>query len=85
MCARAKSLHCNPVGCSPPGSSVHGIFPDKNPGVGCHALLQGVFLNQGLNLGLPRLLHWQADSLPLVPPVKPVVGIKPMRSPSNSS
>ena len=27
--------------CSPPGSSVHGISPGKNTGVGCHALLQG--------------------------------------------
>ena len=36
--------------------------PGKNTGVGCHALLQGIFWTQGLNLGL---LHWQADSLPL--------------------
>ena len=28
--------------------------PDKNTGVGCHALLQGVFLTQGLNSGLPH-------------------------------
>ena len=26
--------------------------PGKNPGVGCHALLQGIFLTQGWNLGL---------------------------------
>ena len=26
----------------------------KNTRVGCHALLQGIFLNQGLNLGLPH-------------------------------
>ena len=26
---------CNPMDCSPPGSSVHGIFPGKNTGVGC--------------------------------------------------
>ena len=37
-------------------------FPGKNTGVGCHFLLQGIFPTQGLNL---RLLHWQADSLPL--------------------
>ena len=43
---------CDPVDCSPPGSSVHGIFPGKNAGVGCHFLLQGVFPTQGLNLGL---------------------------------
>ena len=29
----------------------------KNTGVGCHALLQGIFPTQGLNLGLLRLLH----------------------------
>ena len=27
-------------------------FPSKNTGVGCHSLLQGIFLTQGLNLGL---------------------------------
>ena len=32
---------CDPMDCSPPGSSVHGDFPGKNTGVGCHALLQG--------------------------------------------
>ena len=32
---------CNPIGCSPPGSSIHGDSPGKNTGVGCHALLQG--------------------------------------------
>ena len=39
-------------------------FPGKNTGVGCHFLFQGIFLTQGSNLSL---LHWQADSLPLVP------------------
>ena len=33
--------------CSPPGSSVHGDSPGKNTGVGCHALLQGIFPAQG--------------------------------------
>ena len=33
--------------CSPPSSSVHGIFPGKNTRVGRHALLQGIFLTQG--------------------------------------
>ena len=32
---------CDHMGCSPPGSSVHGIFPGKNNGVGCHFLFQG--------------------------------------------
>ena len=42
--------------------------PGKDTGMGCHFLLQGIFPIQGLNLGLSCLLHWQACSLPLVPP-----------------
>ena len=39
-------------------------FFSKNIGVGCHALLQGIFPTQELNLpqGLLCLLHWQAHS-----------------------
>ena len=48
---------CDPMGCSPPGSSVHGDSPGKKSGVGGHALLQGAVLIQGSKL--------QADSLPL--------------------
>ena len=66
---------CDPMDCSPPGSSVHGDYPGKNTRVGCHALLQGIFLTQGLNPGLlhcrsilyclshqgsPRILEWVA-------------------------
>ena len=29
---------CDPVDCSPPGSSIHGDSPGKNTGVGCHDL-----------------------------------------------
>ena len=32
-------------------------FSSKNTGVGCHSLLQRIFLTQGLKLGLP--LSWQ--------------------------
>ena len=46
--------------------------PGKNTGVGCHAILQGIFLTQGSNPHLLNLLHWQADSLPLMPPGKPI-------------
>ena len=38
-CTHAQS--CNPMDFSPPDTSVHGIFPGKNTGVGCHFLLQG--------------------------------------------
>ena len=57
---------------SPPASSVHGIFPGKNTGMGCHFLLQGIFPTQESNPCLLCLLHWQVDSLPLVPPGKPI-------------
>ena len=46
---------------SPPGSCPWD-FPGKNTGVGCHALLQGIFPTQRLNPGLLRcrriLYHW---------------------------
>ena len=47
VCMHAKSLQscptlCDPVDCSLPGSSVHGILQARNTGVGCHALLQGI-------------------------------------------
>ena len=47
--------------------------PDKNTGVGCRALLQGIFLTQGWNPHLCLLcsLHWQMGSLSLAPPRKP--------------
>ena len=45
---------CSSMDCSPPGSSVYRDSPGKNNGVGCHALLQGIFPTQGLNPGLPH-------------------------------
>ena len=46
------------------------VSPGKNTGMGCHALLQGIFPTQESNPHLLRLLHWQAGSLPLAPPGK---------------
>ena len=43
---------CDPVDCSSPSSSVHRDSPDRNIGVGCHALLQVMFPTQGSNPGL---------------------------------
>ena len=75
-CVRAKSLQSCPTLCGPTDSVAHQAplsmdSPGKNTGVGCHALLQGIFPTQGSNVCLLRLLHWQAGSLPLVPPGKP--------------
>ena len=41
---------CDPMDCSPPGSSGHGDSPGKNTGLGCHFLIQGIFPIQGSNL-----------------------------------
>ena len=46
--------------------------PGKNTRVGCSFLLQGIFPTQGLNPSLLCLLRWQAGSLPLAPPGKPM-------------
>ena len=59
---------CDPMDCSPPGSSVHGILQAGYTRVGCHALLQGIFPTQGSNPYFLCLLHREAGSLPLVPP-----------------
>ena len=58
------------VACQVPWSM--GILQARILGVGCHALLQGIFPAQGLNLRFLRLLHCQVSSLPLVPPRKPM-------------
>ena len=74
---QAKSLQlyptlCDPVGCRQPGSSVHGILQARTLEWVCHALLQGIFLTQGLNSCLQHLQHWEVGSLPLAPPGKPI-------------
>ena len=59
---------CDPLDHNPPASSIREDSPGENTGVGCGALLQGIFPTQGLGSHLLCLLHWQADSEPLVPP-----------------
>ena len=60
---------CNPMNCSLPRFSIHGIFPGNNTGVGCHFLLQGIFLTQGLNPGLlycRQTLYHLSHNLPAI-------------------
>ena len=52
---------CDPMDCSLPVFFVHGDSPGKTSGVGCYALLQGIFPTQGLNSGL---LHCKRIFLP---------------------
>ena len=69
---QSHSTLCDHLDYSLLDSSVHGMdSPGKSTGVGCYALLQGIFPTHGLSPHLLSLLHWQADSLPLVPPGKP--------------
>ena len=71
MLSRFSRVSLRPHGLySPPHSSVHGDSSGKSTGVGCHALLQGIFLTQGLNPCLLCLLCWQEGSLLLAPPGK---------------
>ena len=43
---------CDPMDCSLPGSSIHGIFLARTLKWVCHFLLQGIFPTQGSNPGL---------------------------------
>ena len=52
---------CDPMDCSPPGSSVHGILQAR-------VLLQGIFPTQGSN---PSVTTLEADSLSSEPAEKP--------------
>ena len=61
-----NSLH--PYGLQPSRFLCSWDSPGKNTRVGCHVLLQRIFLTQGSKLHLLCLLHWQASSLLLVPP-----------------
>ena len=52
----------DPVDCSPPGSSVHGILQARRLEWVAMPSSRGIFPTQGSNLSV---LHWQADSLSL--------------------
>ena len=62
---------CDPMDCSPPGSSVHGILQASILEWVAISYSRVIFPTQGWNLRLLRLLHWKANSLPLAPPGKP--------------
>ena len=73
---RAKSLQpcltlCDPMDCSPPGSSVHGIFQARI--LECVAISSSRRSSQGLNPCLLGLLCWQVGSLTLPQFGKPLL------------
>ena len=61
MCAQSCPILCDLMDCS----SIHGSSKAKNTRMACHFLLWKIVPIQGSNPRLLRLLHWQADSLPL--------------------
>ena len=61
LVAKSCLTLCDPTDHSLPDSFVYGDSPDKNTGVGCHALLQGNLPNPGIE---PRSPELQAHSLP---------------------
>ena len=65
MCVLSCPLFCNPMDCSPPGSSVHGILQAETLEWVAISLLQGTFLAQESNLHLLCRRHWQTHFLPL--------------------
>ena len=74
MCAKllqSRPNLCDPMDCSPPGSSVHRILQER--------ILEWVAMLSSRGSSRPKdgthdsygLLHWQAGSLPLAPPGEP--------------
>ena len=53
MCAQLFLTLWDPMDCNLPDSSVHGIFPGKNTGVGCHFFLQGNLPDPGIAPAFP--------------------------------
>ena len=53
-CAQLHLTLCNPMDCSPPGSSVHGIFQARILEQGCHFLCQRIFLIQEIKPRSPE-------------------------------
>ena len=64
VCAQPCPTLCDPTDCSPPGSSVHGIFQARK--------MEWVVISSSRRFSWPRdrmwvscVLHWEVDSLPL--------------------
>ena len=54
LIAQSCPTLCDLTGYILPGSSVYGDSPGKNTGVGCYALLQGIYSTQESNSALPH-------------------------------
>ena len=59
---------CDPMDCSPPASSVHGILQARRCRLPCPS--PGDLPDPGIKPASHCFLHWQAGSLPPAPPGK---------------
>ena len=65
VCAKSLQSYltlCNPMDCSPPGSSVHGILQARTLEWVAMPSSRGSFPTQGSDPRLLCLLHWQTGS-----------------------
>ena len=67
---QSSPTFCDPMDCSPPSSSVHG-FSRQEYWSGLPCPPPGDLPNSRIQCVSHVCLHWQAGSLPLVPPGKP--------------
>ena len=81
LCLRVKSCPtlCDSVGCSPPGSPVHGILQARILEWGAISFSRGSSSSRDQTPSLLPVLHWQAGSLPLAPPGKPQSNYTPIK------
>ena len=78
-CAQSCLTLCDPTDCSPPRSSVHRILQARTLQWVAISSSRGSsqpMLGWESNPGLLYLLDWQAGSLPLAPPGKPLSSVQ---------
>ena len=89
-CKATKRLHvkslqscltlCDPMHCSPPGSSIHGILRARILAWVAMPSSKGSSPSRDQTPSLLPLLHWQAGSSPLAPPGKPQSNYTPIKT-----
>ena len=73
LVAQSRPGLCDPMVCSPPGSSFHGIVQARILEWVAMPSSRGSSRPRGPNVCLLCLLHWPMGSLLLAPPGKPIL------------
>ena len=87
LCTQSCPTLCDTMDCSPPGSSVYRILQARTC-IGCHFLLQRIFLTQGSSLHLLHLLALAGRFFTTEPPGKvdnDMIGFKTRRLQMNKN